>query len=365
VRIVHIVAHMAKNGVATSCASLIRAQVKCGHDIMLVTMPDGWLASQDFPDGVTMVGSHLKTRPAELRRIGQCIRNWQPTIIHCHGSKANKYGLVFRVVAGAPVIATAHARKFQLPWAWMRAVIAPSEQTANYHRRRNLVPSGKIAVIPHLYAPAQSDVQSRVAMREEFGFGDDNFVIGMVGTICTRKNQLAGLKLLKALSLDYRHARLVIVGDSDVSAGDEPMPGWNDQLRDPVIASRTVITGHRDDAGELMNGFDTLLSASHIEEGPIVVLEAMARGVPVLTSATGMVPHLVRDGIDGFVFASTVSESALNSLRMLVNDPVLRQRIGKQGRARLQDVLDERDILNRIDAVYERVARKAGTWRHA
>ncbi len=359
-RVVHIVAHKGINGVTTSCRTLISAQQRHGHEIMLVTMPGGWLTKQDFPKPLEIIESHLKTRPREIARVGYLIRDWNPTVIHCHASKANKYGLVYRVVAGSPVLTTAHARKRQLPFAFLRAVIAPSTQTAQFHRRNNLVPAAKIAVIPHPISDVISSGTARAKCREELGLSEDEFVIGMVGAVDKRKNQIDGLRILEKVLSRHPHARLVVVGNR---GGEGTMPGWAELLARPSVRDSVILTGHRDDAVSLIESFDTLLSTSRIEEGPIVVLEAMALERPIVSYAVGMVPDFVRDGTDGFVLSVDDVGGAAERICQLIEDPDLRERIGKQGRLRLLQECGERKIIEQIDAVYERVARAAGTWK--
>ena len=323
-------------------------------------MPGGWLTKQDFPKPLEIIESHLKTRPREIARVGYMIRDWNPTVIHCHASKANKYGLVYRVVAGSPVLTTAHARKRQLPFAFLRAVIAPSSQTAQFHRRNNLVPASKITVIPHPISDVISSGTARAKYRDELGLSDDDFVIGMVGSVDKRKSQIDGLRILESVLERHPHARLVVVGNR---GGEGAMPGWAEFLARPSIRDSVILTGHRDDATALIESFDMLLSTSRIEEGPIVVLEAMALERPVVSYTVGMVPDFVRDGTDGFVVSIDDVNGAAERICRLIEDPDLRERMAKQGRLRLLQECGERKVMEQIDAVYEKVARAAGTWQ--
>lgn len=361
-RVAHIMAHGSKNGVATSCLDLIRAQQRHGHEILLATVTGGWLTRQDFADDLTMVESHLKTRPREIARVGWIIRDWKPTVIHCHGSKANKYGLVYRFAAGSPVLTTAHSRHIQLPFAFMRAVIAPSRQTADYHHRKNLVPGRKLTVIPNLLDTRAPAAAARTQCRAELGISEDEFVIGIVGGVGARKNQVDGMRILEKVLARHPETRLVIVGGLP---DGEPMPGWNAMLARPEIADRVILTGFREDAPALIESFDTLICTSRIEEGPMVVFEAMSLRRPVVSYAVGMVPDILRDGIDGFINEVGDVAGAAENICRLIEDRDLRERIADQGRRRIDDALDEKKILQQIDAVYERVARAAGTWNDA
>lgn len=358
-RIAHLVAHTDLNGVSTSCRTLINAQLHRGHAVMLVTMPKAWLASQAFDGPIEITSSHLKTRVNEIKRIGGILRQWQPTVVHCHGSKANKYGMVFRIVAGAPVVSTAHSRNIQIPPSFFRAVIAPSQQTADFHRRFNRVSKKRLVVIPHLFEPVKSDHQQAENRLVSLGVEPGDFVIGIVGSIDTRKNQIDALRAFKLVLADHPNTRLVIIG---AASKRHPIEGWHDALNETGVRERVILAGHQENAADLIGHFDSLLCTSRIEEGPIVVLEAMSQGVPVVSTTVGMVPWLIRDAVDGFTFDVGDVSSAAKALKTLAGNPKTAVEIGEQGKARLEQMCDETTILEQIDDVYETVARQAGTW---
>ncbi|WP_419906863.1 glycosyltransferase family 4 protein [Hoeflea sp.] len=355
-KITHIVSHAGKNGVNSSCRTLISAQMRRGHEILLVGRPRSWLKAQEFPAPFASIDTSLATRPAEIRRVGYEIRDWGSHIIHCHGSRANKYGMVYRIAADAAVVTTAHSRNIQIPFAFFKAVIAPSRQTSDFHGRFNLVRRSKLHVIPHFMSfnkQADPGADAATSVRAELGISPEAFVIGMVGSVCRRKNQIDGLRILRTLSERHPQVRLVVVGSLEHSS---EMPNWRKLLDDPQIAERVVLTGHRNDSERLMQGFDVLLSTSKQEEGPIVVLEAMAAALPVVAYKTGQAIELIRDGIDGFAVGMLDRKSALSSIEALICDPERARRIGLQGRDRLQEMYSEDAIMARIEEVYEAVA---------
>lgn len=193
-RIAHIVAHGGLNGVATSCKTLIEAQLAAGHDMLLATFPNAWLSQNLDLSQITLLESNLKTRPNEIARVGFAIRDWGCDVVHCHGSKANKYGLVYRFTSRTPIVATAHASLFQLPWRWMSAVIAPSISTADYHRRVNWVTRSRLHLVTNAVSsstalPVEQAV-SRQEARRKLDIADDELVVGCVGVVSARKNQM-------------------------------------------------------------------------------------------------------------------------------------------------------------------------------
>jgi hypothetical protein len=151
-RIAHLMGHTGLNGVATSTQMLVNQQAKAGHDVLLVYPEHSWLSEQTLDARVQLLKSSFKAEPNELRRIGDALRSWKCDVVHSHGSRGNKFAMVFRIAAGAPTVMTAHARKFQLPWLAAHILIALSQDTASFYTRLGLVRKKSVRVIPNMFA---------------------------------------------------------------------------------------------------------------------------------------------------------------------------------------------------------------------
>ena len=113
------------------------------------------------------------------------------------------------------------------------------------------------------------------------------------------------------------------------------------------------------DAKRLMHAFDLFALTSEAEGHPLVILEAMAQGLPVVATRVGGVADTVREGVNGFVVSVRDTAAVASSLRTLVNDPALRAGMGRASRIAAQDFSVDR-MVDRTLALYERVA--AGEW---
>ena len=69
---------------------------------------------------------------------------------------------------------------------------------------------------------------------------------------------------------------------------------------------------------------------------PLVVLEAMGAGLPVVTTTEGALPEMIREGEDGFICPKQDSGALADALARLLSDPVLRTRMGESGRTRYE-----------------------------
>lgn len=347
-RIAHLVGATGLNGVATSCVTLAHEQVKAGHDVLLVLPENSWIGGQIFDPAIDVLKSSYKTLPAEIRRVGHAIRAWKANVVHCHGSKANKYGMVYRLSVGAPVVMTAHTRQFQLPWPAAHVVIAPSVETAGYYHRRLLARRGATRIIPNMFPVENVPVvtpQSRLAARSLLGLDQNAFVIGAVGHLEERKNQAGMQRIARRLVETGVNVRLLLVGALLGKATVSERRIAKALEEDPLV----WLAGTRQDVPAVLPAFDAFLMLSSREEAPIAPLEAMARAIPTLSYRIGNMADVMPPEL---LFAQGDEDGVLECLKRLAADPELRHRAGAACRSAIQEKLTPEAILPQIEKAY-------------
>jgi glycosyltransferase involved in cell wall biosynthesis len=349
-KIAHLVGHDSLNGVATSTKVLIDEQIKAGHELMLVHPRKSWIGRQSFAGPIKMLESSFKTIPADLRATGYPIRDWGRTLVHAHGSRANKFLMIFTIADGAPAVMTAHSRQFQLPWGFAHAVVGLSRQTADYYTRRLLVPKSRMHVVPNMFdasALAPVSPQRRAEARQKLGIKQDALLLGSTGAISARKNQIDMIRILKRLIASGMDAELLLIGG--FSAKKEAMPGWHEALDNPAVSGRVHLPGLRADAVELAAAMDIFLFTSVVEEAPIAPLEAMAQEIPAVSTDVGNMADLLPDER---IFGLGDVEAMARAVERLARDEGLRRQAGALDRATVAGQLSPQKILPQIDAVY-------------
>ena len=171
----------------------------------------------------------------------------------------------------------------------------------------------------------------------------DSFVLGMVGRVTQSKGHLNLLKALSALPLHLQQkTRLVIVG--------APAPGNavdHDYLsRVKELAARLNLqhqilwTGYQTDPARFYAGMDVLVqpSSAHAGEGmPMVILEALREGIPVIASRTGGIPEVIRHGSNGLLVPPGDEAALARALQAFLEDPGLRARLQAGSRESLSE----------------------------
>jgi glycosyltransferase involved in cell wall biosynthesis len=116
------------------------------------------------------------------------------------------------------------------------------------------------------------------------------------------------------------------------------------ELRDELLAkARTLgLDGEnifagaftsREELTRIMAGTDIFLLSSILEGQPLVIVEAMAYGCPIISTAVGGVPELITDGVNGLLCPPENPQCLADKVIMLVEDALLRERLGKAARA--------------------------------
>jgi glycosyltransferase involved in cell wall biosynthesis len=118
-----------------------------------------------------------------------------------------------------------------------------------------------------------------------------------------------------------------------------------------------TLTGERKLAA--FAGADVFCLPSHLENQPVVLLEAMAAGLPVVSTRVGTIPELVTDGVEGFLIAPRDRAALTTQLIRLLADPSLGAAMGARGRARVAAEFDRRVVVERLVAELRALAGRA------
>ena len=340
-RIVHILSSFGVGGQERVALDLAIGQLARGHVVTVISLapgPDGALAKEFADAGVAVdrVAKRGGLDPTLVPRLARALRRHGAEIVHTHNPLPLIYGAPAARLTGARVIHTKHGvnpgsrghRLLRRAAAWLaHAFVAVSDTTEQQARLLHDAPTGRLHTIPNgirleRYAP---DPSARAAIRMELGLGDA-WVVGTVGRMDANKNQVMLVRAMAPLMKDFSNMRLVIVGDGDARAEVEAAVA---ALPDP---SRVVLAGRRMDVPRVVQAFDCFVLSSISEGLPLVVPEAMAAGLPIVTTAVGGLPSVVDEGETGLLVP--VEAAALTTaLASLAGDPERARQMGRRARA--------------------------------
>jgi glycosyltransferase involved in cell wall biosynthesis len=338
-RIAMMVSGAGINGAIVHALLLTRYLSRRGHQVLLLHRPGAWIAQQSGLDKAELFATSFGRSPGELIRVTRRLNAFAPDVIHSHMSSAHTYGMLARWFSRRVVVATAHSQSIQLHWCFNNIVIATSRAAAEHHHRYNLVRRKTLRTqsnfIDAKSFPMSSDDERRRA-RNEFGFADSTFVIGSVGSIEPRKNQLHLVQALAEIARSVADAKLLLVGWSDAAYLNE-IKREADRLG---VTDQIVFTGPRQDVPHVLSAMDVFALVSRKETGPLAVLEAMARGLPALVTNIGELPEFVGDGAAGVVVRVGDVDAIARQLVAMARDPQRRSAMGQAAAAIVRDKYD-------------------------
>ena len=226
------------------------------------------------------------------------------------------------------------------------AYIASSPVLTEHADRCHLIPFG---IYAEQFDDALVDRSAVRELRRRFG----SRVVLSVGRLVHYK----GIKfLIRAMA--KVDAKLVIIGDGPLRAELER------EAASAGLADRVIFLGEVD--GNLINYFHAsdvfaLPSCERSEAFGIVQLEAMASGIPVVnTSIDTGVPYVSPDGVTGFAVSPRSSDEMATALNRLLDDPMLREKMGRAARARVVNEFDIAEMAARTLDLYRSVLRDKG-----
>jgi len=218
----------------------------------------------------------------------------------------------------------------------LHAHVAVGERAAREVERLVGLPAGAVRAVANGVPSGQPEPVARTVAGP---------TIGSLGRLTDQKGYDALVRALPSLP----DATLVLVGDG-------PERGALEALAAELgVAERLLVTGWTESARRWLPTFDAFALPSLWEGMPLVILEAMHAGLPVVANDVGSVAEAVTDGETGYVVTPGDEATLRERLARLLGDPALRARLGERGRAIAADRFTAAAMARRYEAVYAEV----------
>lgn len=312
---------------------------------------------------VTCFGSRSAADVAAVWKVYRHLRNEQISVLHAHLPWAGLVGRTAARWAGTPAtIYTEHGLWSRLNplmrWAnrvtlnWNDTTIAVSDDVA----RSMSAPGGHSieTIVNGLDCEAFTSCgRNRADFCEEFDIPEDAFIVGKVANLSPVKNHELLITAFARLCTSRPHARLVLVGQ--LRDREHGLMTLAAQLG---VEQKVVMTGPRSDVSRLVDSFDVFAMSSSSEGLPVSLLEAMALAKPVVCTAVGGIPGVVRDGIDGYLVPPGDAALMTRRLDELARDAALCRRLGAAGREHVRQNFSAREMTRRVEALYQRLLKE-------
>ena len=177
-----------------------------------------------------------------------------------------------------------------------------------------------------------------------------NLNISFMGRLGQRKGIYDLLEAFEKLSSDIPNAKLVLGGDGDIDLVKKIIKEKNIENRIDILG---WVTGKQ--KIEVFQKTDIYVLPSYNEGMPGSVLEAMAAGVPIISTPVGAIPEIVIENKNGYLIKPGDINELYSKLKLLSQNKNLRERMGKESKRIIQEKFDVEKIVNKLLKIYEEI----------
>ena len=352
-RLLFVADSLQMGGAERALVGLAALLIGQGDQVTIACSVGGSLALEAEQVGadVTVLGTRLAKRRLDLRfavALRRLIRRQDFDGIHTHMYASSIAAVLATLGGGPPVVMHEHS---EAGWRGRRAraiariayrrawvIIAVSESIRDRLTEVDRVPVAKVRVIPNCLPQLAPRPSGEPLIRH------GGPLIGVVARLQPEKGVAVFLRAAAALATEFANAGFVVVGDG-------PQLAELTQLA-ARLAVPVAFLGFREDGPALIAQLDLLVVPSFSEGTPLVILEAMAAGVPVVASEVGGIPTQLTDGVDGLLVPAGDERAVAAACRVIVRDPVLARRLAAAARARVERSARAAIMLQAINDVY-------------
>lgn len=389
-RVLRVIARLNIGGPAIQAISLTKVMQACGYDTTLVR-------GREEPDEGSMddLALRLGVRPLyvpalrrnpgvhdlrALLRLIWIIARERPHVVHTHAAKAGTLGRLAAMLApgrrGRVLVHTFHghslsgyfsSRTDRLYRAIERflarrtdRLVAVSEEVRDELASMGVAPAARFEVIRLGFdlSPFAVDESERlrraIGLRRELGIAPDARVVTLVARLVPIKRVDRFLRVATRLVEGWdppagEGLHFLVVGDGEL----------RDELRTcadaRALGDRVTWTGFRRDMPDVCFASDVVVLCSDNEGTPVSLIEALAAGTPVVSTAVGGVASVVRPGLTGSLVAVGNEAEFAEAVSALLDDSALRQRLGAEGRAYVSAMFSLDRLVDGLDNLYKRL----------
>ena len=345
-----------------------------GHRVLAVCHPDGFICKDTQKRNIPTVSLELGAyvNPLETARLIRLLRREQPDILHLHLSRdlwqvvpAVKWTGAGRVVLTKHVGSYIDKHDPLHRWLYQRVdkVITVSDTL-----RRNVldtcpITSDRVTTIHHAldlkkYRPEAYDPGP---VRQEIGVSESDLLVGSVGRISPGKGYETFLKMAKRIvqTEGFEQSKFMIVGSA--SFGEE---AYFDSVvnfsKTLGLEPNVIFTGYRQDIPDLLRAMDVFIFPSQAEGLGATLIEAMAMGVPCVSTNSDGTRDIIENQVSGFTVAPDNDQAMADATMELLQNEGARSRIASAGRMRVREKFDLEVMMDKIDQVYEESRKRDG-----
>ncbi len=334
-KVLHVETGMRLYGGALQVACLVRGLAARGVESLLLCPAGSAISAEGYPEKVSVFATPMR---GDLDipfawRVKRMVRRFHPDLIHLHSRRgADWLGGIGARLSGVPVVLSRRVTNPEPRWVVpLKYRLFDRVVTISRAIRDGLVAAGvpdSLIRVVHSAVPRPDPLIQwpRQRLLSEFGLPADALILGMAAQFIRRKGHDVLLEALPEILSRFPRARVLLFGKGGLE---------EDIRRKFQVAGLTEVVrfpGFRSDLTDFLGCLDVLVHPAYDEGLGIILLQSCAVGVPVVTTAVGGIPEIVRDRVNGLLIPAGDAAALVGAVDQLLQAKDLRVRLGRAGR---------------------------------
>ncbi|HEY9202183.1 MAG TPA: glycosyltransferase [Gammaproteobacteria bacterium] len=347
--IAHFIGSLHVGGAENQVALLANGFSGKGYECHVIVMHSAAGYDKDLTPAVNLYNLDYRTRyaPLGLYRLYKYLKTNRIEILHCHMYHAIVKAAIIARIAGVRVVVTSEHGKN--PWKkWYHHLaekylvnpfvnkrVAVSEDIRQIRIHNDGVKPSNIIVMPN-------SVNTNVKLSDN---AHEIVNIGTLGRLVDAKDFPVLIKAVKILVEEKYKISLTIAGEGDqrsVLEGLIDRTGMGDYIKLPGIQPAT----------EFLESIDMFVMSSKREGVPVSLLEAMAHGLPIVTTNVGGIPEVVSDGKEALLCEPGDPALLARVMRRIIDNKSLRIELGNAARTKVVEHYSESSVAEQWEGLY-------------
>ncbi|VAX38257.1 hypothetical protein MNBD_UNCLBAC01-2034 [hydrothermal vent metagenome] len=308
---------------------------------------------------VKILGIFSYSNPFNILKLAKFFKDFQPDIIHSHTYFSNTISRLAAKLAGVPtMVVHVHSIYSQYTarhlWVerflsrWTTKVISCSDAVRQFVLQKEKINPSLTTTIPNgVDVQKFSNIEDNSSLRHELNIKSDDIVLTTIASLTPQKGHRYFLEALTEIIKINQNVKYFLIGDGPLR---KELEEYVEKLG---LGKYVQFLGIRHDVPLLLKISNIFILPSLREGLPLVIIEAMASGLPVIATDVGGTSEVVKEGVTGLLVPAKDVQKLIDAVVTLFNNPVDVKVMGEQGRKRAVKYFSQDIMLKQIEKIYQ------------
>jgi glycosyltransferase involved in cell wall biosynthesis len=367
-RILHVVEDLKVGGLERVIETIVISLDRQKYDTEVWCLARGGAIAEEllqYGTTVKILGLTSYHHPSRVCELSRMLKAGGFDVVHTHGYYASTFARLALLLAQGPAIIhhihttdihfkPRHRKIEALLSLLTDRVICVSSAVREFAVETLRVAPQKTRVVYNTAFANPGCGGTRESARRGLlhGVSEEDFVVLSIASLTLNKGHDILLLAMRDLVARHGNTRCVLIGDGPHRRSLESRI---DQLG---LRSHVFLAGLQMDVMPYLQMADAAALATINREGlSVALIEAAAAGLPLLGSDLGGIPEVIEHGVNGFLFTPGDANALAGAIERLIEDPALRERMGRQSREKFETRFSRQIMISRIEQIYDELLR--------